>query len=386
MTEEENLKRLGLEGLAKKLQMCSLQKINPSWLDIPTYVMRRRSRMNGEEKIIEDCGKGLTVDSAIESAVYEAVERRSAEIVKNKSFVTSSYTKLKQNAVPIQILLGSQVPNDIDSLVWEWYESYDLLTKQKIFVPANWVFFPYSRKCYLSNTTGLGAGRSLDEAVLHGMYEVIETDTLSIYMPNSLLGKPVKLEENNGRAYEAYRRCSKSDVDISLFFLPNDSHIPVFFCLARNIPELPNVIACGVGCRLDANVAATQAIIECAQSVSFCFYDYERELPEMTDTVHPPVHFSHLHKAGKETSIDLAAVPSVEIRSTEQETHEVLKRLRDFASHVVIADLTDPALKIPVVRVIIPNFENGIVDGGIIKKRAQRVREALQIYVSGKGS
>jgi ribosomal protein S12 methylthiotransferase accessory factor YcaO len=34
--------------------------------------------MNGEEKIIEDCGKGLTVDSAIESAVYEAVERRSA--------------------------------------------------------------------------------------------------------------------------------------------------------------------------------------------------------------------------------------------------------------------------------------------------------------------
>ena len=96
MTEEENLKRLGLEGLAKKLQMCSLQKINPSWLDIPTYVVRRRSRMNGEEKIIEDCGKGLTVDSAIESAVYEAVERRSAEIVKNKSFVTSSYTKLKR--------------------------------------------------------------------------------------------------------------------------------------------------------------------------------------------------------------------------------------------------------------------------------------------------
>ena len=87
VTEEENLKRLGLEGLAKKLQMCSLQKINPSWLDIPTYVVRRRSRMNGEEKIIEDCGKGLTVDSAIESAVYEAVERRSAEIVKNKEYL-----------------------------------------------------------------------------------------------------------------------------------------------------------------------------------------------------------------------------------------------------------------------------------------------------------
>jgi ribosomal protein S12 methylthiotransferase accessory factor len=380
VTEEENLKRLGLEGLAKRLYMCSLQKINPSWLDVPAYVVRRRSRMNGEEKIIEDCGKGLTVDSAIESAVYEAVERRSAEIVQNKSFVTSSYAKLKQNAVPIQILLGSQVPNDIDNLVWEWYESYDLLTKQKIFVPANWVFFPYSRKCYASNTTGLGAGRSLDEAVLHGMYEVIETDTLSIYMPNSLLGKPVKLEENDGCAYEAFRRCSKSDVDISLSFLPNDSHIPVFFCLARNIPELPNIIACGVGCRLDANAAATQAIIECAQSVSFCFYDRERELPEMTDGVHPPVHFSHLHKAGKETSINLATVPSVEIRSTEQETREVLKRLSDFASHVVIADLTDPAFKIPVVRVVMPNFENGICDG-IIKKRAQRVREALQIYL-----
>lgn len=41
MTEEEDLKRLGLGGLAEKLQMCGLLKINPSWLDVPTYVVRR---------------------------------------------------------------------------------------------------------------------------------------------------------------------------------------------------------------------------------------------------------------------------------------------------------------------------------------------------------
>lgn len=185
---------------------------------------------------MEDCGKGLTTDSAIESAVYEAVERCSAEIVKKESLVVSSYAELKQIGVPIQILLGSQVPNHVDNSVWEWYEGYDLLAKQKTFVPANWVFFPYSGKGYVSNTTGLAAGKSLDEAVLHGMYEVIETDTLSIYVSNSLLGKPVKLEENNCHAYEACRRCSRSGVDVSLFFLPNDSHIPVFFCLIRNIP------------------------------------------------------------------------------------------------------------------------------------------------------
>ena len=88
MTEEEDLKRLGLGGLAEKLQMCGLLKINPSWLDVPTYVVRRRSRTNCEEKIVEDCGKGLTTDSAIESAVYEAVERCSAEIVKKESFLS----------------------------------------------------------------------------------------------------------------------------------------------------------------------------------------------------------------------------------------------------------------------------------------------------------
>lgn len=144
---------------------------------------------------------------------------------------------------------------------------------------------------------------------------------------------------------------------------------------------MPNAIACGVGCNLDANAAAIQAIIECAQSASFCLYDNERGLSDLTGTEHPPVHFKYLHKAGKDSSIELATVPSVEIRSAEHETQEVLERLNDFASHLIVTDLTNLAFKIPVVRVVIPNFENAIADG-MVKKSARGCGFVLRVLLA----
>ena len=54
-----------------------------------------------------------------------------------------------------------------------------------VLVPANAVYHPYisenTVKIFQSNTNGLASGNRIEEAVFHGMMEVVERDAWSIF-------------------------------------------------------------------------------------------------------------------------------------------------------------------------------------------------------------
>jgi len=67
----------------------------------------------------------------------------------------------------------------------EWVKSTNLKDDGIVLVPANAIYHPYipdnTVKIFQSNTNGLASGNKIEEAVFHGMMEVVERDAWSIF-------------------------------------------------------------------------------------------------------------------------------------------------------------------------------------------------------------
>ena len=60
-----------------------------------------------------------------------------------------------------------------------WYEGFDIISNEEIFVPAHAVFHPLPPRFlgpFRTSTNGLASGNTFEEAVFHALSEVIERD------------------------------------------------------------------------------------------------------------------------------------------------------------------------------------------------------------------
>lgn len=74
----------------------------------------------------------------------------------------------------------------MNDLKLEWSISHDIISDKDYFIPTNAIYHPYTHEndvqsLFKSNTNGLASGNVLEEAILHGMFEVIERDAWSIF-------------------------------------------------------------------------------------------------------------------------------------------------------------------------------------------------------------
>jgi len=79
---------------------------------------------------------------------------------------------------------------------------HDLMNDVEVFVPANAVFHPYEPRAVLScsaaTPTALPPENTIEEAILHGLLEVIERDALSIAEYTRNPGREIALSESDG--------------------------------------------------------------------------------------------------------------------------------------------------------------------------------------------
>jgi YcaO-like protein with predicted kinase domain len=150
-------------------------------------------------------GKGTTADEARVSAMMEAIERYSAEVGEKELFM-DRYSGLseKENVLnPKELILPDYV-KDIEDVRIPWMKGYDLMKDEEIYVPANAVFHPlpsrYDRvRLFRTNTNGLAGGNELEEAIFHGLAEVIERDAWSLVEITRNTGPYVNVEDGEIR-------------------------------------------------------------------------------------------------------------------------------------------------------------------------------------------
>ncbi len=376
LTPEETLRMV--EGLTEKVgitemvEISGLDKLN---INIPVYSARRPGAKAGAVNV--HAGKGLTEEQAKVSVLMEAIERYSAELKAEDraKFLFESYNEGErvegvEKLEPSSLILSAISGVGPDTKI-EWCVGYDLMMESEVLLPANAVYHPYitnrGGRLFRSDSNGIATGNNLEEAIFHGIMEVIERDALSYVEIRKDAGRRIEIEEEDGLIFELKERFNSRGIETHFWYIPTDAGFTTV-ALALDTPERdPNLLVYGAGTHSDPRIAAIRAITEAAQSRLMQIA--QRQLKAgATGTPTPtpsPLDYEtvkrmnrHWFDTGKEgEGVSLSELPSLATDTIDGDIKIALQRLKAIGRRVIVADLTREEIGIPVVRVVIPGFE-----------------------------
>ena len=249
-----------------------------------------RGPLSGMLRGATSAGKGLTEEQARSSALCEALERYSGCFRGTEPRVTSSFEGLGARAIhPNACMLFSSaqygereawnriegeynwVPQVFDpSRPIEWAPVWSLTRQEWRYLPAAYCYYNYElpeeHDFCRPDSNGNAAGNSLEEAILHGFYEVVERDAVARWWYNRVPRPPVALEvEAAERLRERMRRAGWKVWAIDL---TTDFAIPVFAAMAQRAGTSDPPAPLGFGAHADAGIALGRAFAEASQGIS----------------------------------------------------------------------------------------------------------------------
>jgi len=367
---KDTIKKIGVTRIA---DITNLDRIG-----IPIFSAIRPSAAQGAISIYS--GKGSTEQRARISAIMESFERCLAEkpglnenIAEGISAPTlvESYAKAIENfnvLDPKTLLLPQPY---IPQSLLEWVEAYDLINEEEVFVSSNAVYHPYDapgqcQKLFLSNTNGLASGNVIEEAILHGMLEVIERDAISIAQFTRNLGKEILLTKEDGHLYEIARKFKDAEIELKIWFVPTDTEIPTVIAVTDDVKlKDPALLVMGAGSHLKPATAVVRAITEAAQSrvvqIQGAREDTDREgfIRSVGYDRMKRLNYFWFEEGEK---VSLSEVQDLSRKSPAENIDLILEKLRGLAEKVLVVDLSRKEVAVPVVRVIIPGFELLTID------------------------
>jgi len=371
--------KMPVAGVEKVTDITGLDRIG-----IPVFTCIRSSAEGGAVSLYN--GKGTTAEEARVSALMEAIERYSAE-VKDRELVEDSYVRLsrQENALnPNELILPGYVKN-VDEISIPWVAGYDLVQEEEIYVPASAVFHPlpsrYDRvRLFRTNTNGLASGNELEEAIFHGLAELVERDAWSLVEITRNTGAVVRIREE--RVRDLMAKFTDAEVSVLIRDITSDVGIPTFAAVSDDLRlKDPTLLTTGMGTHTDARVAILRALTEVAQSRLTQIYSAKQNTA--IKDMRRIMGYEWMRKKNKYwfANSEYTDFENVESRNSADFLDDInytIERIRDVGlERVVVVDLTCEVIGVPVVRVIVPGLEMYTVDEERIGPRCKNARKAL---------
>jgi len=253
----------------------------------------------------------------------------------------------------------------------EWCPGFDLVNGEEVRLPCNAVYHPYTGtvgRLFRSNTNGLASGNTLEEAIFHGLMEVVERDALSLAEVTRNPGQAIVVGEEDGLACEMYEHFVNANVDVKLWYLPTDTGIPTVLAAADDRELLDAaLLVIGVGTHLDARIAVLRALTEVAQSRATQIHggreDTDRERVTRTIGYERMKRLNRHWYMETEDTVAVKDLPDLSTRSHKGDIERSLKQIKakKIADRVIVSDLTRK-IGVPVVRVTVPGLEMYAID------------------------
>ncbi|MCW3135284.1 MAG: YcaO-related McrA-glycine thioamidation protein [Methanophagales archaeon] len=367
LVEVEKLKEK--VGITRIEDITALDKLN-----IPIYSASRPGAKEGAVSVYT--GKGLTREQARVSVIMEAIERYSAEIkAKDRvKFLFESYEEGegKEKVDPASLILSKLSTVNPDTKL-EWCEGYDLLNGEEVLVPANAVFHPYisnrGGRLFRSDSNGIASGNNLEEAIFHGITEVIERDALSYMELKKHAGKQkqIEIDEGDGMLFELKRGFESAGIAPYFWYIPSDTGFATVALALDPKTKDASLLVYGAGTHSDPRIAAIRAITEAAQSRLMQIESAKRDA--MKATLARVMSYEEIKKRNRhwfedkgkdkreEEKVELNELPNLATDTIDGDIEIALERLKRVVNRVIVVNLTREEIGVPVVRVIIPGFE-----------------------------
>jgi len=372
-----------LERIAPKMELAGITRVaditNLDRIGIPVFSSIRPAAEKGAISVYN--GKGATPAEARVSAMMEGIERYSAE-VHDRELLVESHSKVRAG-VEALATRDLALPEGADpEKPIPWVAGYDLIGKEEVMVPASAVFHPLSREypqLFRTNTNGLASGNVLEEAVFHGLSEVIERDAWSLAEAVKRTG-PVVSEVEDGLAHSLLEKFARAEVDVLIKDITSDIGVPTIVAASDDLMlKDPALLTIGMGTHTNAGVAVLRALTEVAQSRLTQIHGAREDTT--TADFRRQIGYERTKRLNRHWFESTGKRPFGEIRSQDSDDflddiNLMLKRLGEAGlDRAIVVDLTRPEIGVPVVRVVVPGLEMSAMDP---ERRGRRWRDEVK--------
>ncbi|MCK9897884.1 TOMM precursor leader peptide-binding protein [Frankia sp. AgB32] len=338
-------------------------------------------------------GKGRTDVQARASAMCEAIERYAGVWQGNEPTVSGSLRELGERALNPEDLLGFSVTQYADRHRWNgrqrsgrhmvperfdpdrrisWTQVWSLTNQHPRYAPTAYCYFGHPDLlehsfCY-SDANGNAAGNNLEEAILQGLLELVERDSVAIWWYNRSRVPGVDLRSLDGgyaQILESYY--AEMGRDLRLLDITSDLGIPSFAAVSRCLDHPVEDILLGFGAHVEPRLAALRALTECNQFLPavverdadgqtlYRFDDDEaRGWWRETTLASEP----YLVAAPDQPHTDLQRMLDLSSDDLADEIRTCVARLGSAGIEVLVLDQSRPDLDINVAKVMAPGLRH----------------------------
>jgi ribosomal protein S12 methylthiotransferase accessory factor len=227
-------------------------------------------------------GDSLDFDEAMSKAFGEFLERYSLAIYREDKMLKASWKEAKKRGgqfLNINNLAGYSKKQKEDNPNFQfnensqfyWVVGQNLFNKKSIMLPAQMVFWNYDnyhenwREPILRerNTNGAGGHCSLTEAILSGLYELIQRDGFMIYWLNHQAPPQIELSSiKNKETLSLLKQCQQMGFEVYFFNTTSELGVPACICSLVNNSSVSPKFSLGGGCGADWEKILLRSLVE----------------------------------------------------------------------------------------------------------------------------
>jgi YcaO-like protein with predicted kinase domain len=339
-------------------------------------------------------GKGIRRDQAVLSAAMEALELAAAERLPAELHRATLREMERRETLDLETSTRCRLDRlrlDEELL---WVEGHDLGSDRAVLVPWSLVGADYREQpegfhaAFQVSTDGLASGARDDEALLHGLCELIERDAIALMTfmsPGELKTRAYRMDEEDGPDVLTMRRAIEAaGCTLSVIDMTSDVGVPAFTAIISDpVGDAAQVTkyahSGGSGCHPLQRRALEKAIVEAAQSRITRITGSRDDLPASTyaaaDETEKRAVAGMLAFAGTATR---RARSRCEFGDTPRENVAILvERLKERGIEQVVVVPIANGFGISVLRAIVPGLQTEIAG-----QRSKLGRRALMKLVA----
>lgn len=288
-------------------------------------------------------GVAETTGMAAAVCLTEAVERYSARYQGNESVTMAGLNDLGSAAIdPAALLMNWPIGNE----TLGWVEARSLISGERRYIPAGYVYLGYDPNRFHADTAGCAASATLESAMVGGLLELIERDGVSLWWYNRARRPEIDVDSIHSAPIEAGRKAVlRAGKRVHILDLTSDFGIPICVAIATG-PE-PGI---AIGCAAHPNPERClwKALTEVIAMIAWLEAP-KRDQPHCLDNARIE-EYPYLIPAGTPVRWEASAEDPC--------LSDLLKCSQELNLDVLAVNLTRAELGIPVVRMIVPGLRS----------------------------
>ena len=317
-------------------------------LGIPVYQAVRPASRN----LAVSQGKGATPAAARVSAAMEALEIWHAECLDGLRQTRLSLREMRSaNPFPLAGLRWQPGVQPFEAAPVSWVRAEPLGGGEPAWLPRQMVELDFrlpkafEPRMFLKTSNGLASGNCREEALLHGLCELIERQGLARFLRDRKPAVPL-----DPGPLGLIDRCRRAGARLAFWDATWEAGVPVIVC-EMALPDLP-VTWRGSGCHPSPEVALSRALTEAAQS-RLTYISGARDDLVFEGWTGPPDHaWERFEETGGGRQLsDLADL------STDGVGGDLDRVLERLGCEAWAVDLTREEIGVPVFYAYVPGLE-----------------------------